>query len=109
MDEQPQTADRISVAGKIRRHSGPVELLVVEDLRGVPMAYTQSDSLARLYFAAPGMMHLMERIAKLCGLVVGSDMEQEVQQEAQDIMIEINMVFQAAVNIEIDREADGCG
>lgn len=102
MDKQPQMADRISVAGKIRRHAGPVELLVVEDVRGFPMAYTQSDSLARLYFAAPGMMHLMERIAKLCGLVAGSDMEQEVQQEAEDIMNEINTIFQAATHVEID-------
>ncbi|CAK0776345.1 hypothetical protein WCLP8_5390001 [uncultured Gammaproteobacteria bacterium] len=65
------------------------------------MAYTQSDSLARLYFAAPGMMNLMERIAKLCGWVAGSDMEQEVQQEAIDIINEINIIFQAATGVEI--------
>ena len=102
MDEQPRTADRISVAGKIRRHSGTVDLLIVEDLQGCAMAYTQSDSLARLYFAAPGMMNLMERVAILCKWVANSDMDQEMQQEAIDILDEVNVVFQAAANVEID-------
>ena len=44
---------------------------------------------------------MMERIAKLCGLVAGSDMEQEIQQEAIDLLDEINMILQASTGVEI--------
>ncbi|MBF0185406.1 MAG: hypothetical protein HQM06_13630 [Magnetococcales bacterium] len=96
-------AKRVSVAGKIRKHTGKVDLFLVEDLHGWPMAYTQSDSLARLYFAAPGMLNLMERMATFCDRVAMTDVDPDIALEAWEILSEVQLVIQSAADIKIDQ------
>ncbi|MBF0185898.1 MAG: hypothetical protein HQM06_16130 [Magnetococcales bacterium] len=96
-------AKRVSVAGRIRKHAGKVDLFLVEDLHGWPMAYTQSDSLARLYFAAPGMLNLMERMAIFCDHVAMTDGDPDIALEAWELLSEVKLVIQSAADIKIDQ------
>ncbi|MEO5355063.1 MAG: hypothetical protein H7835_17895 [Magnetococcus sp. XQGC-1] len=73
----------------------------MEDLQGDPLAYTQSDILARLYFAAPGMLETMGRIATLCKKMSAANVDLEFQKEAVDILEDANLVMHAAIGIEI--------
>ena len=93
------------MSGKICRYEGSMDLLVIEDLQGHPMAYTHSDRLARLYFAAPGMLTVMERMAQLCQRVACSTMDQALKQEAIDTLGEANLALQAAIRTEIDEHS----
>ncbi|MBF0421252.1 MAG: hypothetical protein HQL78_13960 [Magnetococcales bacterium] len=101
MDEQHWTANHVPIPGKIRRCKSDEDFLVVEDIYGNPIAYALDDVLARLCFAAPGMLNTMGRLAAICRLIAGSTLDQKIKLEIIELMKDANLALDAAREIEI--------
>ncbi|MBF0612377.1 MAG: hypothetical protein G8345_13120 [Magnetococcales bacterium] len=56
-------SSKFSWPERIVRHDGSPEIYVVEDSNGQVMAMTPSARMARLIFAAPGMLDALGRLA----------------------------------------------
>ncbi|MBF0369419.1 MAG: hypothetical protein HQL52_08195 [Magnetococcales bacterium] len=91
-----------ALPSKIVKYEGKAELYIIEDLNGQHLGYTGQSETARLYYAAPGMLEVIERMAFLCQRISESAVESAIRQEAVEILVEANTVLTAASKAKIE-------
>lgn len=109
----PATLSKIPMPRRITKiHSG-VELFLVEDVQGQAMAYAQTARMARLIFAAPGLLTAMERLGETTQSLLMKVQEgtMEMNQQAmldtlQQVLEDANTALVASLAVHIEDEAD---
>lgn len=107
----PATLTKIPMPRRITRiHSG-VELFMVEDVQGHVMAYAQNARMARLIFAAPGLLTAMERLGETTQSMLMKIQEgsKEMNQQAildtlQQVLEDANTALVASLAVTIEDE-----
>lgn len=97
-------SDAIFLPTKIRRLEGKTELYLVEDYQGKPLAYTHNERLARMVFAAPGMMDALDNLSKTIQILVSQQKEtskQEAMESAAESLKDAHTAMRAALKTEI--------
>jgi hypothetical protein len=102
MNEQCWELNHISVPWRILHHQGDVDLFVIEDMQGRQIVYTHSGLLARVCFAAPGLLNTMDRVSSLCVQLSNKMQDHELQQEASDVLEEIRTILESAIHAKIE-------
>ncbi|MBF0186121.1 MAG: hypothetical protein HQM06_17265 [Magnetococcales bacterium] len=93
--------EKIFASGGISKSRRLIDLYVIEDLHGIPMGFTQSESLSRIYYIAPGMLGMMERLAKFCLGIIQNESDPALRLEAEEIYEEIREMIHVAMTIPV--------
>lgn len=102
---------RMPMPRRITRIRSGVELYMVEDMQGHPLAYAQTPRMARLIFAAPGLLTAMERLGETTQNLLGRmqagpvEGQQQIMLETlQQALEDANTALVASLGVGIDEE-----